>query len=362
MEQIAAMYIRLEDFKQARNYFDLAIPLIEKYGDEVSLAASLNNLGLFYFHQARYVEAMPYFRRSEALYRKNEKHKEEAQALNNQAAALINLQQYKEAINVYDQCLHLNTEFKQYDNIITNYSGLANLYEDSGDLTKALEYLNKYYNLRDSLIGAKTQKDIAELERKYASQQKEMEIQKSQTALVASKHAFERLSWIFTILIISGLFGVWRWRVQTLQMKHQQKENERNLIEMTRILLDKNSLLASFEELMSESDSQNDPSEFTSDFEDNLLNQRVLTNEDWESFKSYFEKSIRVTCTVCAWLSPASAAQRKGYSFSSTNLTNREAAAILGISVQSVKKTRNRLRHRLELGQETELEVFIRAF
>ena len=132
---------------------------------------------------------------------------------------------------------------------------------------------------------------------------------------------------------------------------------------MTRILLDKNSLLASFEELMSESDSQNDPSEFTSDFEDNLLNQRVLTNEDWESFKSYFEKAYpRYLHRLRMAFPSLSSAEERLFLFIKLNLTNREAAAILGISVQSVKKTRNRLRHRLELGQETELEVFIRAF
>ena len=101
----------------------------------------------------------------------------------------------------------------------------------------------------------------------------------------------------------------------------------------------------------------------TNDFENQLYNQRILTNEDWTAFKMSFEKAypgylIRLR-NKFAYLTEA---EERLFIFIKLNLKSKEIAAILGISADSVKKTRSRLRKRLELPEETDLDEFVLAF
>ena len=99
------------------------------------------------------------------------------------------------------------------------------------------------------------------------------------------------------------------------------------------------------------------------DFEDNLFNQHILTDADWSSFKVYFEKAYPSYLRHLRSIFPAlTDAEERLFLFIKLNLTTKEAATMLGISADSVKKTRNRLRKKLELGEEVVLEEFIRNF
>ena len=48
--------------------------------------------------------------------------------------------------------------------------------------------------------------------------------------------------------------------------------------------------------------------------------------------------------------------------FIKLSLTNKEAAAILGISTETIKKTRTRLRKRLNLSEEMNLDEYVKQF
>lgn len=364
LEQIAAMNMRLGHFDLAKQYFEQAIPLLEIYGQETSVATSLNNMGLFYFDQEQYEVSVDYFKQAIEKYRSHQYVKEEAQAMNNLAAALLNLERYAEAQMIYDQCLLLNTEQGLFDNIMTNYSGLANLYEEKGDLKNALVYLVKYYDLRDSLIGSDTEKEIADLETEYASQQKELDLEKSRTALETSQSTVERLFMFIVFILLLAGFGIWRWKIQASHAKQALEQNQQTLSEITRVLIDKNHQLKEMNAHVETSQTaEADHSLENIELDENLYNQRILTQADWEAFKRVFEKGYPGYLRRLRDTYPTlSEAEERLFLFIKLNLTSRESAAILGISLDSVKKTRNRLRHRLALDEETELDGFIRVF
>lgn len=359
LEQIGSMYFRLSDFEKGKAYFDQAMPLLEKYGNNRSVAIALNNTGLSYFDQGRFAEAVPYFKKAIPKFQENEDRKETAQALNNLAATYLELKQYQDAIDIYDECLQLNTASEEYSNLMTNFSGLAQLYEETGNYPKALKYFHQYQDLRDSLIGAKTEKEIAELQLKYESQEKELALQKSQAELANTQRTLERQTGFILFGLLLVAFGFWRWRIQANHTKLTLAQHQIALQDLTRLLVGKNALLAESEPARDEILRSNaEP-----DFEDDFYNQRILTNEDWEGFKAYFEKAYPGYLRRLRNSFPTlSEAEERLFLFIKLNLTTREAASILGITVESIKKTRNRLRHRLELDEKVELEVFIRAF
>ena len=80
-------------------------------------------------------------------------------------------------------------------------------------------------------------------------------------------------------------------------------------------------------------------------------------------FKIYFEKVYPDYLLRLRNAYPSlTEAEERLFLFIKLKLTNKEASAILGISADSVKKTRTRLRKRLVLTDKADLDEFVRVF
>ncbi|GJM32512.1 MAG: hypothetical protein DHS20C18_15130 [Saprospiraceae bacterium] len=363
LEQLSSMYGQLKDFEKAQECFDLALPLLEKFGDDGSLAVALANYGNLLQYQKRYQEALPYHERAVELNEKLNRPYKKIQSLHNIGELNLSLGRYNKALEIYQECIRINDENNWPERKIYNYHGLYQAYEKMGDLQKALDYNRKYYKLKDSIIGAQTQLKVADLEAKYDSQEKELDLQKSRAELMVAERSLERAGGFFIFLLLLAAFGIYLWRKQMLQAKREKAENEENLKRLTRILLEKNTVLLEMEEMVSVQATQHKTTPNPEIFEENLYNQRILTEEDWAAFKVYFEKTYPGYLSRLRSTYPAlSEAEERLFLFIKLNLTRKEAAAILGISADSVKKTRYRVRKRLELDEEASLDDYIRSF
>jgi DNA-binding CsgD family transcriptional regulator len=101
----------------------------------------------------------------------------------------------------------------------------------------------------------------------------------------------------------------------------------------------------------------------TPDIENDLFNQHILTEADWLAFKSAFEKAYPGYLIRLRRAYPGiTNAEERLFLFIKLNLGTKESANMLGISATSVKKYRNRLRRRMNLAEEVDLEIFIRTF
>ena len=363
MEQLGAIYTGLDDYEKAKSYFDRAIPLIEKYGNEADLAIALNNVGNFYAGQAHYTEAIRYFERCIAIFQRQSMPKEEVQALSNMANAFRHLKQFDKAIKTYQRCMSINRASNFQDNLLINYSGLHYLYSEKGEYRTAYEYLLKHSSLNDSIYSAETMMKTAAMEAKFENQQKELDLQKSQAALALAKASLERRNWFIFMGLLLVCFGTWRWVLQARRAKQKQEMHQQNLRELTRILLERNTLIVNMEESLAAHNPLSAPQVEQPDFESDLYNQHILTDSDWTAFKGYFEKAHpRFIQRLDTAFPSITNAEKRLFLLIKINLTTKEAATMLGISAESVKKTRTRLRKRLGLTEEVDLEGFIRAF
>jgi DNA-binding CsgD family transcriptional regulator len=159
-------------------------------------------------------------------------------------------------------------------------------------------------------------------------------------------------------------------------------QSQKDLLELTRILLEKNTALMTLEGKISFMQEDPDVNKTTAievlepiretsipastdkdDFEKHLYNQSILTNADWTSFKNYFEKAYPgYILKLRNAHDSITEAEERMFLFIKLNLTNKESAAMLGISVDSIKKTRHRLRKRLNIDEETDLDGYVKNF
>ena len=94
-----------------------------------------------------------------------------------------------------------------------------------------------------------------------------------------------------------------------------------------------------------------------------LSRTTILTEEDWEKFKTNFEKIYPGFFQKLMLLSvDITAAEQRLASLTRLHFTSKQISGMLGISVDSVHKTRQRLRQRLQLSSDINLKEFVANF
>jgi DNA-binding CsgD family transcriptional regulator len=91
-----------------------------------------------------------------------------------------------------------------------------------------------------------------------------------------------------------------------------------------------------------------------------LSRQIILTEADWQNFKSLFEKTYPSFFKLLRDKAPGiTEAEQRMAALIKIQLNTKQIAAMQGIGLDSVHKTRHRLRQRFRTGTTSELETII---
>jgi len=166
------------------------------------------------------------------------------------------------------------------------------------------------------------------------------------------------------LLVAAGWF-YFRWqrqqyinRQQSLLHRQQIAETEitnarEKLEEFTRHLVEKNVLIENLNAQLQQQNLQ---------VNEALQNQTILTENDWLRFKEMFEKAHPGFISKLQQAAPdITTAELRLAALIRLNLGNKHIASMLGIGTDAVRKTKSRLRQRLNITLEDGLEDFIRA-
>lgn len=265
---IGLVFEALKSHDQAIAYFNKAIPLAKKIGVNKPLADAYNDLGNVYLNTKKYDKALYYYQLSLPLAKKTDQALAIGIAHANLSVTLINLKRYVEA----EKFMLLST--KEYNSIqnkegiasnLINYAQLLaetnrlneaelslkkameiavknkfdilkqNIFESmaevsklKGELTDAYVKQDSAYQLQTKNYNINTNKEIANLEVKYKTAEKEREILKNKTdLLIAGSQLQKRNSWlIITSLVVFLLvFGVF-FVIRNAKLKQQKLQEE----------------------------------------------------------------------------------------------------------------------------------------
>lgn len=245
----------------------------------------------------------------------------------------------------------------------------------TGNHADALSLYRESVVLKDTLFTREKARNIQELEVGYQTKEKEIEIQllrANQLAEVARRNLMLVIFCIF-IALTGVLLHYYREKYRHAQLA--LAGHQRQLHEFAHVLLEKNTRLGEMEMAInaiqtnaaetiepdtseiSVQDSQSD------DFDQYLYNRRILTDADWELFKNYFERGHPgYLQRLRTGFPKLSGAEERLLLLIKLNFNSNEIASTLGISRDSVKKGRQRLRKRLGLNANEDLEQFIQSF
>ena len=283
------------------------------------------------------------------------------------------LQQLKEAEQL------LKEGFRSEDMTVQNYvrkqylfNVFAQAWEARGNASRSLDYLKEANTIKDSIEHrARLSKNTSILQMFEAEQHNNrLQLLKEEKEAAEIKQRLSILLGVLLAVIIALLYSrqirerkIQKQKEILLNIEKEKVESElrssrEQLEEYVRNLRQKAKLL---KKTQSEMDLMRKEYQITAEDEQSVLHKlnfaTILTEDDWNRFKVLFEKVhtgfFLKLKTAYPGLTPA---ETRLCSLIKLEFNSRQMAAMMGISAESIKKNRQRLRKKINLSKEQKLE------
>ena len=273
---------------------------------------------------------------------------------------------------------------------------LSDIFKAKGNYPEALKYLMRYTEVKDSIINQENTVRYSRLQSIYRSEQQEKEIE-----ILKKDQELARLTQQITItgfaiaVIAAGLI-IFYLRSSVKRKQEVIKKNEeihnsqqalikaelankhltenqlrqdlefrhKELVTYTLNMAQKNTLMENLREgiqemlVTSDQDSKMKLSKLI-----RVIDTTLETEKDWDEFKMYFEKvHSSFFENLKTYFPDLSQSDIKLCALVSLNLNIKDMSELMGISPESVKMARHRLRKKLNIPPQENLADFIASF
>lgn len=390
---IGGMYEKMGDYSLALTFQNESLELFKNQGNQADMAFVLENIGSIFEDQEQYDSAFHYFK---SAYEYNLQAGDSSSLignLNNLGDVFRKTGKQDSAIAYSMKALELS---ERLGNSYQRRSALVDLAKANaflGNHVLGYSYMEEARQLSELIFSEAAAKQLAVKEAQYEVNEKVAQI----AQLEQVSRAESRIRWllIFLLLVLVGLaWAMINWQKlkirgnkallerqnELLEIKEKliatEKENI-NLLEarmateveaqskaltaQTLHVLDKNQMLEEIQEKLKKS-LEEDPKEQKKKVR-NLIKQidhNFSQDTDWDDFKFSFEKVhqdfFKKLNQSGKELTPG---ELKLASLMRMNLSSKEIASTLGISLESLRISRYRLRKKLNLEKGESLQQFL---
>lgn len=331
-----------QEWDDAISYFLLAAEAGKQRNDQVGLSANYFGIGNAYLEKKELKLAENYLRRSSDI------------------AEMFGLQRVRR--DVYLAFKHLETQ--------------------RGNYRKALSYADAYLNVRDSMFNREKSNLISNMEARRAYEEQEEALvlaQKNLDLLVKENKISSLTKWLLILGLLTAIaiaYGMLSNKNRIIAQKgadlkkaHQRGDNlesvlmgkEQELTSYTLNFVQKNEGITELKQL-TEALGKRLGKEYKPDLRSitRKLDNLLRVDEDWADFRRHFES---VHPTLIAQLGEdfpsLTSNDFRLIALIRLNLSTKETSAVLGISPDSVKTARYRLRKKLNLDTQDNLFDFL---
>jgi tetratricopeptide (TPR) repeat protein len=380
LEFTGSLYLKQDKIDSAILCFEQVLVIYQGIRDPKSEAVTLGNLGSLYQELQAWDKSYAYLKQSLQLKQAFKDQNAIAYDLTNLGIHFDLQSKADSAEHYYLQAMVLAEahDLSYVKETVTKQ--LFELFEKTGQYKKALDYHQQYFEHQEEIKGLATQQKIASLEVQYETEKKERQIEQLalQNQVQRSKSATLTIGLVSLFLLFGLIIAIVMYRrrqerrLHRLQeeIHHQEKLSldqevafkAKQLTTHALHMVQKNKVLQEIKgEVLSLSKSVDAGSRKALRSLDRRINQNLRSDEDWDTFKLYFEQTNQgfydSLAKVNDELSPT---ELRLCTLIKLNLNIKETASVLNIEPTSVKTARHRLRKKLKLDQGQDLAAFIR--
>ncbi len=343
-----------------------AIDLFKKIDSPRDLAIAYNNYGQIFKKQHKNDSAYHNYLNAIKIYKSIDYMDGMAATYFNIAEININEKRKKESIQTASKSLDYAFQSNSKLRIGEGYKILSQVFETFKVFDSALYYQQKYTDHKIKYLETQYSKNLAESQAKLGAQVKDLRIQNLENKRIIAQNRWLLLFGIILIgVLIATIITYKNW--QEIKMRKKELEMElKNSKEILKVkenelknfiihLSQKNKLIKKLKKRISLK------STISKKEASKLLHHKILTNQDWESFKIKFQQ-----------IYPDFLWKLKNQNFKITegevrflvlfkiNFSNKEMSSTLGISPQSVRVTKMRLKKKLNKQGYDAVEDFLK--
>ena len=414
LSNIGLTYFEMGEDNKALEFYTRAVDINKRIDNKHSLSNNYNNIGLLYGDQGQYEKSLEYHQRALKLRRElgytipianslnnigrvymQQNHHKDAQKIlmkalevnegndpiltsiiqENLAKTYISAGRYNKALKHAHKTILLSRKVDNLLGVKVGYELVTRIQEKLGNYKEALDSQRKLMALNDSLLDKEKTRQINELQASYEAEKREKEI-----ALLKQEkqqETFMRNAFLAGLILV-GVIGLLvynrqklkisknRSELENIRLKEQQLQNDlefrnKQLTTHTLHMVQKNETMKKLKESIDEV-RHKEVHDINGELRkiENLVDFSFNLDEDWEEFRLYFEEVhtdfFQALKEQYPDLTPN---EFRLAALAKLNLSIKESATIMGITPNSVKTARYRLRRKLGLQTEDNLTDFL---
>ncbi|PWI29938.1 hypothetical protein DI383_09300 [Flavobacteriaceae bacterium LYZ1037] len=322
----------------AKFYADDDLLKANAYLDSTNLIKKSTNISPWFLNQSKLLTSY--------LYSKQNNH---------DLAIKINLEEFQSA-----------KEDKAKTRMLSIYENLYKIYENKGDKLAAYNYFKLYSNLKDSLKNVKQVNALSYYQSLFETETKDKKIslQKADIKILEQQKSIEKrkktiLYLVLILILFLGFTIIYYLRKRSSNLKKQLVLNKEELVSYTK------RLLANAKELKILKDEVH---KYKKDFNkideskniETLMSSKILTENEWTEFKNRFNKVYpSFLIQIRKNYQDITNSEERLICLEKLNLKTKEIGDILGISKESVVKSRYRLKKKLNVDKDIPLVEYL---
>ena len=364
---VALGYHRQELYDSAFIFYNQALQLTRQTNDTLWAGIVSGNMGQLFYAQGKYDIAYTLLKGDYKASKKAGFFDNAANslqwaartnlALGNKAAALAEVREALQLLKLWPDANYLRNA----------YYASTQIFREMGNYDSAFYYNNVWSRINDSLERVVATSSLAISKAKLNDETSRYNIQnlnKEKRSQLLARNI------IIASIVVLSFFVVLIVNRQRLNEKLKTDKAEQEKLRMEQEVVSAKAQLKMFTEnliektnLIEKLESQVKGKQATSEQQaiiSELSRQTILTEEDWLKFKSLFEKiHPGFFINLQEKVNDITLAELRMAALTRLHLSTNQIASILGISANSVYKTRQRLRQRLSIDPEIDIEEAI---
>ncbi|MBI9037243.1 MAG: tetratricopeptide repeat protein [Bacteroidales bacterium] len=398
---IGLAYKRMGDTIKAISNYEESLNIRRKTKNKNGIATNLANLSSLYFGIGETKKAENALLESLELSKEINNKQLISLSIHNLANIYFKTKLYKKALEYAHEANEIILETNEMTLLEKNYSLQSKIYEALGNYKLSLEFLKLNTEVHDSLFNADNTQRFNELQTEFETAQKEKEIELLKKEQENQKLEYKILknrqhTYFIVIVLIIILFAIIIFAIilkrkkdrQILKQKELFHKKEKELaeaeLEKSKLkekeleqsvqykskqlsthalhMMQKNTILQEIQGEISDLRKKADINEKPRYKQINQqINQSLRSDNDWDVFKLYFEEINKNFYEKLKEINPElTTNDHRLCALIKLNMNSKEMASVLNISPNSIKSARYRLKKKLGLEMEADLEEFIR--
>jgi tetratricopeptide (TPR) repeat protein len=202
---LGVVYKWSKDTIQSQNAYKKSLELSQEMNYTYGIATAKLNIGIHLQDKAKYKEAIRYYEESLQGFKEVGSPNGISYCLNNLALSFSSLGQDQKALLFSKQSLELSLQMGYPESILTSSDVVQKTYRKLGKYKEAVDAMDVYYKMKDSIQNVETQKKALKAQLDYENEKKVLELNRIQESKNILAEEDRKRSKIIVWSVIAGL-------------------------------------------------------------------------------------------------------------------------------------------------------------